>query len=1065
MKILISCLLVLTCFISTLCAQMQKSITGIIRDAETHLPLQGVSITLKHRATQMISSGNGTFRMEAASNIDTLVISHIGYLTQEIAINSLTSLSSVNIILQKDARALQEVIINTGFQQLPKERATGSFDLIDNKTLNLQTGSTILSRLNGVASGVLFDDTKNKSVNRKLGINVRGLSTINGSQDPLIILDNFPYEGDLSNINPNDVENISVLKDAAAASIWGSRAGNGVIVITTKKGKLNQPLRIEFNSNVSMSKKPDLYDLPQMRSSDYIDVEKMLFDNGYISGFGVTALSPAIEIFQKKQDGLLTENQANAAIEALKKKDVRDDYSMYFYQPSFTQQYSLGLRGGTPNLAWYLSGGYDKNIGNLNEKNDRVTLRLENTYRPAQNLTITIGALYTASAATSGKPSYESIRVNYRPIPYLSFADPSGSPLSVAMQYRDAFTDTAGAGHLLDWKYYPLNEYKHNNTRNSLQNILANVGLQYQLLKGLNADIRYNYQREQQSLNTLHDMQSYYTRNMINDFSQVDYDAGTVNYIVPMGVIQDMSEAVVVSHNARAQLNYNATFHNHSVAAITGAELRQTTASSNTRTIYGYDDDILTTGTVDFRNEYPSVSSGSTAFIPDGVTFAETLNRYVSLFGNAAYTYREKYTLSASIRKDASNLFGVSTNDKWKPFWSAGAAWNIASENFYSSSLVPVLKLRLTYGYSGTVDQHKSAVTVLTASGNNRYTGFPAAQVTQYANAELRWEKVATANIGLDFAISKQRISGSIEYYRKKGLDLFGPSPVDYTAGLNSNTVVRNIANMQASGIDINLQSKNIDRSFKWQTGLLFSLYTDKTTSYYIPAGSVYRPGFGTDISPMIDKPLYAILSYKSAGLDPLTGDPQGYLNKTISKDYYAMSVAATATDSLAFSGAATPKFFGAIANSFSWKGFSLSVNITYKLGYYFRKSSIAYDRLFDYGIGHSDFARRWQQPGDEKITQVPSMLFPAEYGRDDFYLLSEATVVKGDHIRLQFVNLSYDLCQGLFGKSVFRSLQLYFNASNLGILWKANSQRVDPEFPDSIVPTKTYTIGLRADL
>src|SRR6185437_11735787 len=152
---------------------------------------------------------------------------------------------------------------------------------IDNKTLSLQAGTNILDRLNGVASGILFDYSKNTSDNKKLNFNVRGLSTINGPQDPLIVVDNFPYEGDINNINPNNVESITILKDAAAASIWGTRAGNGVIVITTKKGKFGEPLKIGFNSNMIVQQKPDLYYLPQLSTADYIGMEQFLFNQGY----------------------------------------------------------------------------------------------------------------------------------------------------------------------------------------------------------------------------------------------------------------------------------------------------------------------------------------------------------------------------------------------------------------------------------------------------------------------------------------------------------------------------------------------------------------------------------------------------------------------------------------------------------------------------------------------------------------------------------------------------------------------------------------------------------------
>ncbi|MBN8789581.1 MAG: SusC/RagA family TonB-linked outer membrane protein [Terrimonas sp.] len=1038
-------------------------ITGSVTNSADGKPLSGVSISVKHKSISTTTNKSGAFAIGAVLS-DTLHITHIGY--KELYLPVVTP-AALHIMLTTDTLALQEVFVNTGFQQLPRERATGSFTFIDNKTLNLQVGTTILDRLNGIASGVLFDPSRYKTDNKKLDFNVRGLSTINGNQDPLIILDNFPYEGDLASINPNDVDNISILRDAAAASIWGSRAGNGVIVITTKKGKFNQPLRVEFNANVVVTGSPDLYYLPQINSADYIDVEKMLFDNGYVSGLSHLGISPAIKIFQQQKDGLISEAEATTAINQLKAHDAREDYNRYLYQHAVLQQYAVNLRGGSETLAWLVSAGYDRNIGSLSEKNDRLTLRMENSYRPSSKITIQLGALYIATNSLSGKPGYSDITINYRHIPYLSLADAAGNALPVPVQYRDEFTDTAGGGYLLDWKYYPLEDYKHNRIATNGGSLLANIGLQYQLFKGMSFDVRYNYQRQQTNTDNIADLQSYYTRNLINDFSQVDYNTGIINYIVPSGAILSRNQSVVQAHNGRAQFSYNnnfgGSFENHSLSVIAGAELRQTRITGNGQTLYGYDENILTTGTVDYKTAYPTFS-GALSYIPDGISLSESLNRYVSFYGNASWTLKGKYTLSGSARRDASNLFGVSTNDKWKPFWSGGAAWNIASENFYHALWLPQLRLRTSFGYSGTVDPSKSAVTVLETVGNNRFSGLPGLRVAQFANSALRWEKVATTNIGLDFALKNARLSGTIEWYNKKGIDLFGPSPVDYTAGLASKTIVRNIADMQARGMDINLNWRIFDKKFRWNTGFLLSLYRDKTTSYYMPEGAIYAPTGGREVSPLTGKPLHAILSYAFAGLDPQTGDPQGYLNKTLSKDYYGIYAAAKSPDSLLYNGTASPRYYGALSNSITWKGFSIFFNITYKLGYYFRRESISYEQLYSSGIGHGDFAKRWQQPGDENHTNIPSLQYPLDYYRDAFFLSSNVTVSRADHIRLQFVNLSYELAESLLGKTGWQSLQLYLNASNLGVLWKANKNGLDPDYPTSIPASRTWAIGLRAN-
>lgn len=1048
-------------------AQSGILISGSVVEEDTRLPLSGVTIISSSNKSETLTNNEGAFTFLINVGTDTITVSHIGYEPEKILVGTFSK-PPLLISMKKTVKTLEEVVVNTGFQYIPKERATGSFDYINNKTLNQQVSSNILDRLNGVASGVLFDNSKSTLPQKKLNLNVHGLSTINGPQDPLIVLNNFPYEGDISNIDPNLIESITVLKDAAAASIWGTRAGNGVIVITTKKGNFNQPTKLQFNSNVQQVQKPDLFYLPQMSSSDYIDVEEMLYNNGYFQANINTpyaALTPVSDILFRRDNGLLSASEAESQINSFRTLDVRNDYNKYFYQNGVNQQYSLNLSGGTRDISYLIAAGFNKNVSDLDAVDNRLNIRAENSYKPIKNLQLTAGITYTASTAMSGRPSYNSILSGFRAVPYLKFADTHGNPISIPQSYRDEYTDTAGGGKLLNSKYYPLEDYKHNTTNTRLNELIANMGLRYEIIPGLSLELKYQYQKQQSNTRILQDTSSYAVRDLINTFSQIDPNTGQVNYIVPVGSILNLSDSYIESNNIRSQINFNHTWKKHAVSAILGSESRQVKSNTDGNTVYGYNNDLLTSSNIDFSNAYPSFVTGYTAFINNGLSFAETLNRFVSFFANAAYTYKEKYTFSVSGRKDASNLFGVNANEKWKPFWSAGAGWEISKENFYHFSWLPYLKLRGSDGISGNVDQTKSAKTVLQYIGSDYYSNLPFAFVSQYDNPYLTWEKVRNLNIGIDFSGIKQVISGSLDFYVKKGTNLFGPSPLDYTAGLNEIVITRNIADMRAKGLDLNLQTINVNRQFKWKTHFLFSYYSDKTTGYDLPSGFIYRPGFGTTISPVIGKALYSILSYNMAGLDPLTGDPLGYLVKQISKDYNSIINSVTSPDSLIYNGPATPRVFGAVENTFSWKGFSLSFNIIFKLAYYFRKPSINYSTLFSTGNGNSDFSKRWEKPGDEKRTNVPSMIYPVVSNRDNFYLLSQNTVERADHVRLQYINLSYDFNKFFTSSTLFKSLQLYLNAANLGILWRANKDHLDPEYSSSLPPSSAYSIGLRTNL
>ena len=1047
-----------------------QKITGRIEAASVRQALPWASISFKKQKGATTTDEEGRFTISYNGEPDSLIITHVGYQRKAVSLNNHTSFPLI-LSLEKNSGQLQEVVMNTGFQKIPKERATGSFSFIDEKTLNLQASPNILDRLNGVASSTLFDNTKNSTSNRKLNINIRGLSTINGSQDPLVVVDNFPYEQDLSNINPDDIESVTILKDAAATSIWGSRAGNGVIVITTKKAKYKQPFEIDFNTNYQVSDKPDLFAVPQMNIGDFVDMEQTLFNKGafnkQINSVNMPALSPAVEIFMSRKSGLISAQDSANAINALKKKDVRDDYSRFVYRKAVSQVYSLNMSGGTDKYHYLLSGAYNTGMSDLSARNQRLNLRINNTYRVFKNLEVTASVVYADEKSKSGNAPYtgKGFLIGNRYIPYIKLAGQNGTPLAVEGNYRQSFVDTAGGGKLLDWNYYPLEEAQHNITRTNSQSLTGIIGLKYAIFNSLSVGLTYQYESQEVNSQTLSDMQSYAARDLINNFSQIDPVTGMVTYNVPMGSVLYRSGNSLTSQNFRGQFNFSKGWKNKNLVAIMGSEIRQSANDASSDNLYGYNDDLLTFGNVDFVHPYPTYATGYPQYIPNNFSLSGTMNRYVSLFSNAAFTFRNRYTLSASVRKDASNLFGVNANDKWLPFWSAGLGWDLSAENFYHLPFLPYLKLRATYGYSGIVDQSKSAVTVIGYLGvNNNYTGTPQAIISQYANNDLSWEKVKQFNIGFDFQSVNQVIKGSFDYYVKQGFDLFGISPIDYTAGLSTDVLTKNIADMKGTGWDLTLQTTNINRKFKWFTTLLASYNLSKTTNYYTPQGFLYSAKSGKDISPMIGKPLYSILSYKWGGLDA-SGNPQGYLNKELSTDYLGIFNSLTSADSLVFSGAAVPKYFGAVQNSFSFKGFSLSVNITYKLGYFFRKPTISYDQLVNSGIGNADFSKRWQQPGDELTTTVPSFIYPISTSvkrRDQFYASSEVTVLRADQVRLQFINLSYDL-KNVVGKSAFKQLQLYVIANNLGLLWRMNKEGIDPDFQTTWPTPKIYTVGVKA--
>ncbi|MCL4639491.1 MAG: SusC/RagA family TonB-linked outer membrane protein [Olivibacter sp.] len=1033
----------------------QKSypITGTVLNAADDTPLDGATVSIKGKQNIVLTNADGKFRILATDSTSVLVISYVGYQTAEIPFTKSNN-NPLTIRLESNGTQLEEVQVSTGYQTLPKERATGSFVQIDNELLNRRVSTNILDRLDGVTSGLIF----NKNPESRSPITIRGNSTIFANPSPLIVLDNYPYEGDPANINPNDIESVSVLKDAAAASIWGVRAGNGVIVITTKKGTNNAKPSISLNSNLTVGQKPNLYYPGQLSSAEFIEVEKFLFGQGFYWNIadGFSAISPVVSMLHEHQMGRLDDAQLDAELAALGNKDVRNDLDRYIYRRSINQQYALNIAGGGKNNRYFISGGYDKNVMNLvSDSRERFTLTANNTIDLNDRLSVTTGMILTNASERRNNSIYTVPRY-----PYESLADDNGNPLATIKDLRSSFIDTAGNGKLLNWQYIPLNE-RHPNQHERTTDYRFNASLDYKLIPSLQFSGSYLYQKGVTQVETNNSVSSYYTRNMINSYSRIDPSSGEMVSPVPYGTILDRSYADYRNHVGRMQLSFSRDFGpDHSINAIAGFEIREYRSFGTGLRHYGYNNETATNAnaSINFNELYAQFYGWSSLRIPANTHSSGSVDRNRSFYANASYRWKSRYIFSGSMRRDEANIFGVKTNQKGVPLWSAGLSWDVGNEPFFNSGSLSQLKLRATYGYNGNTDRNTTAfLTVLADAAINSF-GRNYYLIMNPPNPSLRWEKVGVLNMAVDFASRKNRVNGSIEYYRKSSRDLIANSPISPQTGLTS--FRGNSANMVTNGLDIQLTTVNIDRVLKWKTQWLLNYVKDKVTGYRL------RPPNNRDIvrgnysNPLEGFPLNALFGFPYAGLNE-NGDPRGYLNGNITQDYRAI---ATNTDpsNLTYLGTSSPQYFGSIINTFDYGNWNLSVNIVYRSGYHFRKPGINFGDL-PANYRQADFANRWQQPGDEQHTTVPRMVYPADQYRDLFYTYSNVLVERGDHVRLQDIRLGYTINGGT-PQRFWKRLQLYVYANNLGLLWTASRADLDPDSPTGIPPSKSFSLGLMLD-
>ncbi|CAM4388087.1 TonB-linked outer membrane protein, SusC/RagA family [Pedobacter westerhofensis] len=1072
-KITIYIVMATLCLFLKVKAQVSTiAIKGRITD-ENGLPISNATIKVKDSKSLTISNTEGLFNLSNVQLGSTLVISSIGYKSNEIHITK--SAEYLVIRMPTEDNGLNEVqVVSTGYQNIPNERTTGSFAQPIKEAFDSRVSTDILSRLNGITSGLVFNANTGNTINGQLDINIRGRSTIRANDQPLVVVDNFPYSGDLSNINPNDVASITVLKDAAASSVWGVKAGNGVIVITTKKGKINQGLKISFNSNLTIINKPNLYYNPNfLISPDYIEIEKFLFDKGkYTSALSDVinhpAISPAIEIMANINK--LSLSDSLSAMNRLRKIDVRKQNEEYFYRRGFTQQYAINLSGGTEKASYYISSGVDKTQQNLKANdNQRFTLNTLSTFKPLENLEFTAGIYYTKTLSNTDNTLNTIVNQTASYYPYIQYADSNNNHLAITRNYSNTFISSAPSKGFLDWNYVPLNELGLTQNSNNSNDTRIVTGLKYDIIKGLNLDLKYQYQKSFSERNTYQNKDTYYARNLINQFSILSNDQ-VIDYNVPVGGILNYQNGSINSQNFRAQLSFAKSIGDHDFSILTGYELSQSTTDIKGGAMYGYDNELAIYNPVNYNIYYDTNPSGGSN-IPDGVFIGGTLERLRSTYAIGSYTYKQKYTLTGSTRVDGSNYFGVQTNKKSVPLWSLGSKWDVSDEDFYNIKWLPQLSLSMSYGFNGNLDRSTTGITTFYRLSNARFTKINYADVGNIGNPELKWEKIKQTKLGLTFASNDNRLTGSFEYFFKKGVDLIGSTLLAPNTGVISFN--GNFAEIAGKGYDLTLNSRNFRGKFAWQTSLLISQATDKVTKYDIKATNgqlVSSDGLnGRSIVPIVGKPVYSVLSLPWGGLDPENGDPIGFINGSKSKDYAALN--ATRLEDLKYNGSARPTVFGGISNTFSYEDLSLTVNVSFKFNYYFRMPSLSYTNLFGNSIqGNSDYARRWKNQGDELETHVPSAVYPANAGRDRFYASSSILVEKGDNIRLQDIGLNYTFRKSKWTFIPINDIQLYAYINNIGVLWKATNSDVDPDFipgssTTSIYPTpRSFSVGLKTN-
>ncbi|MET0393300.1 MAG: SusC/RagA family TonB-linked outer membrane protein, partial [Chitinophagaceae bacterium] len=994
---------------------------------ENNEPLEGITITVKGTRNITATDAYGEFELNNVDPKSVLVFSSVNTEEQEVPVNGRTYFN-IRMKIKVSSLGDVQVTVSTGYQRVSKERYIGSFATLDSTAYKMRTGASLLSRIDGLMPGVVFNKKYNSTSPQY--IQIRGYSTLRSSMAPLVVVDNFPFNGDLNLLNQNDIESITILKDAAATSIWGALAGNGVIVIVTKKGKYNKQLSISVSSNITITGKPRLYYQPQMTSSEFIEVETFLFNNGFyndrLNDPNHNEYSPVVQLLADRRAGRISAADSAAQIDGYRSQDLRAELDRYVYRPAVLQQHHVQMAGGTNNFNYSFSAGYNRRLDQVQHSKpaNSVNINFAGGMRPTKNLEITTNIIFSQEDDRSSEFTFDGTKY-----PYLQLADNEGNALAVPNDFSVAYVDTAGGGELLDWKYRPLDEMKLTNRRAVNRLIQLAAGINYKIAPWLSAGVNYRLDIQTGKLDDYQSLETYETRRTINKFTNLSQTIPTLRNPVPVAGIMYGSNSESRSNFLRGQLNFNKTFAgNHQVSAFVAADASEAVYEQRNLILYGYDRaNGITQPFMDHQTMFPIFQVNYSERIPAGGVKPTATSRSISLAANASYTYKSKYTLYASARKDGANLYGATTNKKWRPLWSVAGGWDIAREKFFRASWVQSLRAKLSYGYSGNPGNATALPLMYYYSFPIPQTNLPAGNPTSPANPDLRWEKVGTLNAAIDFAVLNNRLRGSVDVYRKKSSDLISTVQVPYYYGAGN--VIKNVANIRTDGYEIVLQSQNLAGAFEWNT--TFNLSYAKTIATKVFDKKYFVDDIAANLINASDGMLlYSIASYRWGGLDA-NGNPQGYYNKQLSTDY-----AAILGDSLSnqvFHGSTIPLYFGNMMNSFSWKKFRLTVNISYRFAFYFRRSMLQYDDVVS-GHSHPDYAKRWQKPGDEQFTDVPAFTYPINRNAQWFYYYADINVRRGDNIRLNDLRLEYSLVSRK-ANPIIKNINLYVNANQLNLI------------------------------
>ncbi len=1082
----------------TASAQDRLTVRGVVKDNQG-VPLTGVSVMILGTQTGVSTGFDGDYEISVRKGA-TLLFSFLGFEDVEVTVTS----AKCDVIMNEAAETLDQVVV-TGYSQIELRKSTGAVGVVSEESLKDSPLKNMDQLLQGKLAGVSVQASSGRP-GAAAKVRIRGTNTITGNAEPLWVIDGVPMQkniptmnssqiksGDfdnifatgIGNINPNDIESITVLKDASAAAIYGSQAANGVIVVTTKRGQAGST-SVSYSGTVSVNTKPSRS--PNlMNSKEKLAWEQELWDEFSKAGYeaGGTSYYPRVGIVGQIRSGYgnykgLSTAEQDALIEELGSQTT-DWFDVLFRNTVSTSHY-LSLSGGAPNLTYYVSGGYSYNNGivvNTNSSAANFTAKVDT--RPAKWMKLNFQADFSYQKALSPSSSVDMFRYAY-------FANPYEQPYNEDGSYKADMTyfTLASANGSVDQTTPPngfnlMREINETQSKSTSASATIQGNTTIDIYKGFNFTglASFSYMNDLSSnINGKNTQAAWDDRPFETDFfSKRAYGS----------ITQQATQNI--SYLLRGQFNFAKSIREkHNINSIVGAEIRSSYAQSIYTKRYGYDPvtgnhstplpPTGTSGTVDY-NKLTSYQKILDACYGQSITE----NAFASFYGTATYNYDSKYIVSGTLRSDGSNNFG--SDEQFNLNWSVSGAWVMDREPWMQSisHILSSFGIRGGFGYTGGVNPNVYPILIMTYDSTFRTTdddSYRKGTIKSAPNPHLSWEKNQTTNVGMNFGFLHDRITGEISYYHNKNLDLVTSVVIPSTTGFDSQKF--NTSEQINQGVELTLAATPVKiRDFTWRIMANAAFNRNVLTKYDPPVKSLDDNAVGY--------PTGKIFTGVSLGIDPETGFYKFQQRPDV--DISSMEDYRTVDPYLFYVGTSNAPWNGGFSTTFTYKNISLNIvgnfsiggkvlnNITSPVSYSTLDGTTTQDiqnQRQDLYVNHlnvvKDVTYRWTE--DNPVTDGYPRLMDA-YGSaltdkngvllnltNNFNNTITRSVLLEDvsYLKLSSVSLSYTFPKRWTDAMKIGGMSASFLASNLFFI--TNYSGIDPEVPGATYPqSRSFTFSL----